>query len=265
MPDIFLHIPKTGGGSALSALKWVYSPGSVYQLPDKDPMLHAWKATDTLERVPPHGLLTGHIPYGAHRHLTGRCRYFTILRHPVERVVSHYFYHQAQRPESRLALLSLPEFLESEHTIAESNRQVRYLAATDPEADPKAALITAKNRLVNDFTAFGLTHRFDESLLIFRRKFDWNRLPFYVFRNVNSKRLSIDQLPDDAIQAVREKNRLDLNLYRFAQERFAATRRAMPSEFEQELSRFRRWNQISQSVTPLFLWLYRKGHYHLFT
>lgn len=264
MPDIFLHIPKTGGMSAQTALKWVYGPGSVHHVPSGDHKLSQWKANEASKRVQAQDLVTGHAPYGIHRHLVGQCRYFTILRDPIKRVVSHYFYHRARYPKSLLSSLSLQEFLLSEHSIADPNRQVRFLSAADPRADPEAALATAKNRLQHDFAAFGLTERFDESLLLFRRQLGWTRMPFYVSRNVNTNRPSIEELPKDAVEAVRAQNRLDLALYRFACERFETVWEEVAEEVEQELRCFRRWNKLVQVVAPPLLWLYRNGR-QLFT
>ncbi len=259
MPDIFLHIPKTGGMSAQTALKWVYGPGSVHHLPAEDDELCRWKASEGPEGVQPQDLIAGHVPYGIHRDLAGHCRYFTILRDPIERVVSHYFYHRARYPESHPASLSLKEFLLSDHPIADSNRQVRFLAAADPKSNPEAALATAKKRLRNDFAVFGLTEKFDESLLLFRRRLGWTRVPFYVSRNVNSDRPSTEELPRDAVGAVRAQNQLDLALYCFARERFETAWEKIGRELEQELRRFQRWNQLIQIVAPPFLWLYRNG------
>lgn len=259
MPDIFLHIPKTGGMSAQTALKWVYGPGSVHHLPAEDHTLSQWEASEAPARVQPQDLVTGHAPYGVHRQLAGRCRYFTLLRHPIKRVVSHYFYHRARYPKSLLASLSLQEFLLSDHSIADANRQVRLLAATDPGTEPEAALATAKDRLRHDFAAVGLTERFEESLLLFRRRLGWTRMPFYVSRNVNTDRPSTAELPEDSVEAVRAQNQLDLALYHFARERFETAWEAMARDVEQELRRFRRWNHLVQAVAPPLLWLYRNG------
>lgn len=259
MPDIFLHIPKTGGMSAQTALKWVYGPGSVHHLPDMGDKLNHWKATEAPKRVQMQDLVTGHARYGLHRHLVGKCRYFTILRHPIERVVSHYFYNRARNPNSLLASLPLQEFLQSDHPITDSNRQVQFLSAMDPETDSEAALATAKNRLQNEFAAFGLTERFDESLLLFRRRLGWSRMPFYVYRKVNTDRPSTDELSQKTIEAVRTHNELDLALYRFAQERFETLWETISKEVDEELHRFRRWNKVVKVIAPPFLWLYRNG------
>ena len=59
----------------------------------------------------------------------------------------------------------------------------------------------------------GLTERFDESFILLRHAMGW-RLPMYMSVNAagDSESPSVDE---DAIAAIRERNRLDLELYDF--------------------------------------------------
>jgi hypothetical protein len=259
VPDIFLHIPKTGGMSVRTALKWIYGPGAVHRLPSDPAALEAWIEDGGPEQVSAGDLVTGHVAYGIHEHLDGPCRSVTILRHPIRRVVSHYYYHRARYPDTRLAALSLTAFLDSDHRIAAANRQVRFLSAADPADDPEAALESAKARIRDDLAAVGLTERLDASLLLFRRRLGWTRPPFYVSRKVNVDRPAVEDLPDDTVEAVRAHNRLDLALYRFAREQFEAAWAAEAPTLERALPRFRRRNRLVQTVAPPLLWLYRTG------
>lgn len=243
-----------------TTLKWVYGPGSCYRLPaDQSPEPDQLAETLSRRRVQQADLLFGHALFGLHRHLEERCRHFTLLRDPVRRVVSHYFYHKVRYPSSALASLSLKEFLQSDHPIAQSNRQVRFLSGQDPRQSPRASLTAAKDHLRDDLVAFGLTERFDESLFLFRARLDWGYLPFYVRRKVNSERPTVEDLSDETVEAVRKENRLDAELYRFAQDRFKRMLEAEVPNLEPLLYRFRRWNRLVQTVAPPLLALYRKG------
>lgn len=257
MTDLFLHIPKTGGMSMQTALKWIYNPGSCCSLPTEFPL-----QPDQLRTALPaacvrrHDLIMGHFFYGLHRHFEGEFRYFTMLRDPVRRVVSHYYYNKARNPETALGSVPLDGFLESDSRIARPNRHVRFLSGVDPAESPQTALDIAKEHL-SACAAFGITERFDESLLLFRRRLGWKAFPFYVRRKVNRERPTVDELPDDTLDAVRERNRLDIELYTFARKRFE---QALDDEFanlDAALRQFRRWNVLFQSVAPPFIWLYR--------
>jgi hypothetical protein len=78
--DIFLHIPKTGGMTLRTALKWIYGPGSCYSLPS-DGSLRPDLLVQNLPRhaVQDADLICGHLLFGLHRHLDCTCRYFTLL------------------------------------------------------------------------------------------------------------------------------------------------------------------------------------------
>lgn len=257
MLNLFLHIPKTGGMSLQTALKWVYGPENCYSIPTKA----LREPNRTQARFPPSrihhfDLMMGHFFFGLHRQFDAQCRYFTLLRDPVQRVVSHYYYNKAQNPGTRLASMSLREFVASDASIAQSNRQVRFLSGEDPTESPHAALEVAKEHL-GACAAFGITERFDESLLLFRRQLGWGTPPFYVHRKVNSERPAVDDLPTRVLEAVREQNRLDIELYTFARDRFEQIIEDKFSHLDALLRRFRRRNSLFQTIAPPFIWLYR--------
>jgi Sulfotransferase family len=118
----------------------------------------------------------GHIPGKAYDGIFPQLQSITMVRDPVQRVVSNY-YHFLHRPDDRnfasLRLhsrrLSLREFAELEDMRNEASR---YVAGRAPE----------------DFAFVGLTERFAESLLIYRRIFRIAQ-PLMVFHeNVNRER-----------------------------------------------------------------------------
>lgn len=84
---IFLHIPKAAGQSFTTYIR--------RQFPD-DSHVSLNTLADSpkiVEKIPPEvranlRIVTGHVHYGIHRYFSQECRYITLLRDPVQRVVS---------------------------------------------------------------------------------------------------------------------------------------------------------------------------------
>lgn len=104
---IFAHVPKTGGTSYAKFLKKNLKADEILVLdykklgvdPDSGEDLDYKKIVfDYLSKIPLKKrskikLLTGHIvPYGVHKFFSQKSRYVTLLRDPVERVISLYNY-----------------------------------------------------------------------------------------------------------------------------------------------------------------------------
>jgi hypothetical protein len=96
-PILFLHIPKTGGSSFLAALENVFGESRVRRLRDADEMTQPQIdriVSDELRNI---DCLVGHFPV----HLFTKCldafRPFTILRDPVNRVMSLFRFFKSRR------------------------------------------------------------------------------------------------------------------------------------------------------------------------
>jgi len=87
---IFVHLPKCAGSTLNRILLRQYKLSETYALAGRsvrDSFLE-------LKRLPEEKkggirLLYGHMHFGLHEHLPQPCVYFTLLRDPVERVISH--------------------------------------------------------------------------------------------------------------------------------------------------------------------------------
>ncbi len=200
---------------------------------------------EMLERIPPellprlrlvHG---AHIAYGLHRILSRPLSYFTLLRDPVNRVLSHYYYGGEERQQS-----GAPGFLEDLPRHVEANLQTRLLAGEqDPGAPlaPEEMLHCAKDNL-RSCDVVGLTERFDETLLLLKKKYGWP-MPYYERRNVNKKRPRREAVHGEVLQRIEADNRLDASLYALAQELFAAQVERYGPGFQRDLARFRAGNR----------------------
>jgi hypothetical protein len=153
----------------------------------------------------------------------------------VRRTPGHRHHHDARRR-------SLEEYLASGLAQEMNNSQTRALVGmveVPYGTNPPELLEQAKRNVEQWFSAVGLTERFDESLILFKQAFGWNKL-HYVRANVASRR---EQPSDEAMRMIEEMNQLDIELYRWAEQRFQAIIDASPT-FADDYARFRRTNSL---------------------
>ena len=252
MSDIFLHIPKTGGSSLRTALRFVYGWRRVHTTPTGviDPSRVARRLNLPLDPSPK--LIRGHVTYGLHGYLDGSCCYFTMLRRPIPRVLSLYYYLQEGWPNAPVADLTLAEYIERDHHAYVPNDQTRRLAGPPYPDDPhdESLLQRAIDHLDHDI-AFGLTERFDESLLLLRRMLEWPRLPLYIRVNTNRTRPSRSTLDSRVVERIEEQNQLDIRLYEYSREEFDA-RLDRQEGLSGDLVQYRTLNRVLETAgTPI--------------
>lgn len=88
---VFVHIMKTGGTTILERLAPYFDDAERCSLglDPGDPESFVRRGRRSLGAV---RLFEGHMPFGLHRWIDGAVRYFTFIRHPVDRVLSTYYF-----------------------------------------------------------------------------------------------------------------------------------------------------------------------------
>lgn len=232
----FVHIPKTAGTTLNSVLAAEFSAddrceimmrGMSWILPRPEIIRRPLISFSKIRRLRASvrsrrslRLVHGHFDLSIVRHLPADTHYFTLLRDPVERAISHY-YHYRRRETERVHPLamrsSLAEWVGSCGLVEMDNGQTRRLAG---EMNVPCGRVTretlerAKSNLAA-FAAVGLSERFNESLALLARVFGWSTHP-YVAQNVGANRPRRSALDPETIEALERCNRLDLELYRYA-------------------------------------------------
>jgi hypothetical protein len=250
---IFLHLPKTAGETLRRTFKWKYG----------SEMLHLHTLTEpaeSLEQVPLSKrrnarVLTGHLHYGVHEYIPQRCEYITLLREPVARVISFYYYILGRTDHYRHAELvrsgmSLEEFVRSSPERGFENDQTRMLSGRGAgELDAghlgREALDEAKRNL-EKFLVVGLTERFDESFILIRRALGW-KFPLYLTTNVSRRQKPATAT---AVELIRERNQLDLELYDHARGLFSAAVQQQGASLRHEVAIFQALNQVPNRLRP---------------
>ncbi len=216
----FLHIPKTGGQTLWGILK-----------------------------AQPTNIIVKHGTY--FEKFNKPCAYVTMLRDPVDRVISTYYYirNTVRDPLcEQVNEMSLEEFISyMEREDIENNpyepmedlrnikfRTVnlatRYLSGGDP-----TQLAEAKENLRNYFLFAGMTEMYSESLFFMEKLFGWKIAAGTKMRNNNPNRIPVHEVSPSMIERIKELNQLDIELYEGAKAKFLRQIELLSKESKVEL------------------------------
>lgn len=249
---IFLHIPKTAGVTIRQIIKRQYPENAMYYGDHLSPQEIANVFTSLPEDYKAQlQMIWGHLIFGVHQHLSTDATYFTFLRDPIERTISHYYYILGRPHEFEIAQylrennIGFQEALERELILDIQNVQTRMLAGLPYDHPPhtytQEHLETAMHNLSNHVAVVGLVEQFDASVLLLKKAFGWGNV-FYNRQNKTPQRPYRGEISPETIALIKKENELDIKLYEFAQQLFAKQLAQQNEQFGEDLSRFRFWN-----------------------
>jgi hypothetical protein len=256
---VFVHIPKTAGTTLTRILSTHDRVGAIHHAGNVFKGAGGLKRGVTFDRLRQKsgpslegvGAVTGHFPLGLRRYLqTDRELWcFTFLREPVDRTLSHYFSVRELREGSskrgKYALSPLPteptvdDMLDAGYT--HDNLQTRMLSG-DPEPFGEVTeemLERAKQNLREELVFFGLTERFDESLVLAKRRLGLGAILHRSDKRVSDTRPRGDAIPGGLVEAAERSNRYDIELYRYACQLFDDAPELDELEFQVEVQALR--------------------------
>ena len=264
---VFVHIPKTAGTTLTSVLSMnepgprsralgnVFKGGGGVKQGVRFVRLRDEKGALDLEGVM---VLTGHFPLGVREQLPKDrdLRFFTFLREPADRTLSHYFQirESAERDRATGRERSKQESfglrpLPPEPTLEDAleggyihdNLHTRMLSGDlEPFGEVNDEVLErAKRNLREELVFFGLTERFDESLVLAKQRLGFRGILYRSSGRVNTARPRGDEVPKELVRAAEHCNRYDIELYRYARELFDSAPERGGLEFEVELAALR--------------------------
>lgn len=248
---VFVHIPKTAGTAFASILELNEPPDRIERAGNvfkggggakRDAAFEHLRRDDgaLLDGI---GLIRGHFPLGIRAHLPERrqARCFTFLRDPVERMLSHFYgvesasMGRAGLKQPKLAPgATLQAMLDAD--LLHDNLHTRMLCGdVEPFGEVTTAMLAqAKLNLRDELVFFGLTERFDESLVLAQRRLGFRTVVPPRVRSrtetlggraggrVNDARPRGEEVPAEARAAAESANSFDIELYAYAQQLFEA-------------------------------------------
>lgn len=247
-PLLFMHIPRTGGMSLFTAFcaRFGKRIGDLYDVSPLDAQEAA-----RLIRAPNLSIYCGHFCFGLHEWFDRPTCYASVVRHPVERMISLYYYLNVYRrrirrlarekkvtPAELFGDGSVPDYyadflpwLEGENRLetflacpsAElENGMVRRFSGVGLAVGPCVAdaLERAQEVIETCFSIVGVFERFACTLERFKKTFGW---PWLEAQPVNARpRLQPDvpAVTEKDKARIAEMNRLDMALYEWVMHRF---------------------------------------------
>ena len=227
---IFTHIQKTAGTSVMKEL--------LYRNYAEEEICRFWGGygikkliTSDTSKVK---VFTGHFPYGIHHFIKQPCDYFTVLREPIKRAISHYNfiknnvgepgsenkYKELHQRTPLQEIFDVNSKLNPFKGLLVDNMQTRMLAGYlyyPLPRDSSILLKKAMNKLEKHYKEFGIQERYKDSMKLIANSFEWE----YKTQDLREKKTVKKDEIDSEEQFVLEQNhKLDLELYNFAVDLF---------------------------------------------
>lgn len=245
---IFIHIPKTAGMTINYVLKNEYNKGYFrFDIENLDDDLISY-----YNNADNYSLLTGHFSFGFHKMIkVENFEYFTFLRDPVKMILSLYYYIRSE-PSHPLHILfnkenfSINDIFLKTGNLQFDNSQVRMISGKGTNINLNCVtndhLEIAKNNLKTKFKVFGLTDKFDESLVLLEKSFSWG-VPHYVNQNVSKHTNIYKKISQNTKDIIIKYNQKDIELYKYASKLFDSQIETFGRElFSMRLKEFRSQN-----------------------
>jgi hypothetical protein len=230
---LFDHLPKTGG----TALRTVF--GEMFGPQNVSPHLEGRSEIWAIQKYSRFRVISGHflslLP-GDDRS-GGRVR-LTMLRHPIDRAVSEYFYwrhHAFEGVDDKLAkwaqeydICTFFRMRENSNETSVTNFYTKHFSTRiSRQMQDDASVISLAKESLSKYGFIGIYEFMHDSVDMFCWQFRLPPVRKIPRVNVTSFRVDVGNLDRQTLLQLKEMNGLDLQLYDFALQRFEEKKRRM--------------------------------------
>ena len=259
MKDLFihLHIPKTGGTTLRDIIQRQYQSEKILMIPKLDESEDILKEVST-SQINQLKLIQGHLKYGIHNHFHRRAKYFAIIRDPINRVLSTYYYVLSQKnnPQNLSTSnnqMTIYDYVQSGVNPFLINGQTQLISGKtgnidNPIIKSEELFSLAKENIANDFLFLGITEMFDETILILKNMLGWH-MPYYSIANRTKNKPNYDAVDPTVISFIKEHNQLDIKLYNITKTSLLNKIVEENDIFQNRINKFKKINRL---LNPLF-------------
>jgi hypothetical protein len=220
---LFDHLPKCGGSSLNKYLEAHYPRRKIfslntYALPSS---LENFRKLSQKKRYG-YDLVKGHMAHKLLDHVHPECIKVTVLREPVDRIVSHYYYAKGS-PSHYLYShihsnqMSLVDYANSNLSAELRNwYTVHYSGLTSQEAErnPRESIDKACETVLTRYNIIGFLDDFSFFADTLRKQANFRYAYTNTKINVSEGRPRVENLEASIIDKIKQINYLDIELYK---------------------------------------------------
>jgi hypothetical protein len=276
---IFFHIPKTGGMTMEGVIEHCLPDqhfNAYIRVPNSALLVRSTaKVAEKFHKLPVEKQRAVRCMIGTHFTMDvdtlfdKQSKFFTILRHPVDRVISHFFHIRVMSHLQCYPFikdLTLEQYLDSGIGLDHDNQQVRMVSGC-PELDApwdlnggkismppveRRHLEMAKRNIEERFIVAAPMEKYSALVWFLKRLYGWplHRVLFQI-RNETVNRPKLEEVPEATRKRLETLNQYDMELYGWVKVRFAKQIEPLEPHFSREVRLFDMLNRLSQRVDRL--------------
>jgi hypothetical protein len=225
---LFNHVPKCAGSTLTEYLFAHYPERLVFETHGRRPLqsVRHFQALPQAERYR-YRLVLGHLAHDLLDYIHPDTLTFTVLRHPLDRLISHYFFVRQDRHHYlhqwvMESDISLSEYITSGRSEELQNWYTTHfsgLPKTEIQHNPDQAIDAALNTILDRYDIIG----FQDDIMAVTEQVQTSARLFHPFDgridNRTPYRLNLADIHDTVQKTLAQANELDLALYALLREK----------------------------------------------